>query len=480
MSIRQPQHNSFLSASIPRLFFSQALPMVLVMLMNGLFSLIDTAFLGYYVGSNALTAVSVVFPVIMITIALSSLVSGGMSSLLARYLGAKRFKKATAIFIQAQFLSIFIALSVIAIYWLVGKDLLTFMLKNSATSSIIQMAHTYLLIMIFATPIQFLLSVHADVWRNEGFAGLIALMSIGVTLINIALNYLFIVVLQQGVAGSAYGTFLSQICGLTLLVLLRLTKKDVISFTFTKNTTESAWLHNWREMLALGTPLSLSFIGIALVASTVIFTLSFTNTSQYPQTLASYGIVTRIFGFIFLPLMAIALTTQSIVGNNIGAGLSQRSNATLRLSLMLAFIYCLIIEIGLLATSSVIGKLFVNDATVIAKVDDILTPMIYGYIFVGPILVLALYFQAIGQPLRTAMLTLVKPFCITPLLILTFVFVSDNTTIWYAFPLADILIAIIAFAIVFKIFKNSSLQNGGLQNQHGFGVNSDLKKGDLS
>lgn len=64
------------------------------MLMNGLLTVVDAAFLGHFVGADALTAVSVVFPVIMITIALATLVGGGMSSHIARHLGASKHREA--------------------------------------------------------------------------------------------------------------------------------------------------------------------------------------------------------------------------------------------------------------------------------------------------------------------------------------------------------------------------------------------------
>lgn len=78
---------------------------------------------------------------------------------------------------------------------------------------IARMAYTYLAIMIQASPLQLLLSVHADAWRNEGRAGLMALLSVGVTLANIVLNYLLIVRLDMGVAGSAWGTAIAQVVG---------------------------------------------------------------------------------------------------------------------------------------------------------------------------------------------------------------------------------------------------------------------------
>ena len=135
------------------------------------------------------------------------------------------------------------------------------------------MAYTYLAIMIFASPVQLLLAVHADAWRNEGRAGLMALMSVGVTLANIALNYLLIVTFDMGVAGSALGTAIAQGIGLSLLVGLRLRGGGILGIS---GLWTFRWIGGWRPILALGAPVSLSFIGIALVSATVITTLRLT------------------------------------------------------------------------------------------------------------------------------------------------------------------------------------------------------------
>lgn len=464
MSERQSQNRTtFLTTPIHRLFIKQTLPMLLVMLTSGLLNIIDAMFLGHYVGSDALAAVSLIFPIIMLTIALSTLVSGGMSSLLTRLLGAKKYEHASALFTHAHGLALCIALVLISVYLLFGNHAIDYMVAGSKGSSTLSvMADTYLWIMIMALPIQFGIGIHADTWRHEGYVGLIAGLSVGVTLANIAFNYLFIAELGLAVAGSAYGTVLAQTLGLGWLMLIRANKIGLIPIS---SLWEQSWFKSqfsrWRDILFLGAPLSLSFIGIALVSTTVLSTLSMTNIENYTDTVAAYGVVTRILGFTFMPLMAIALATQSIVGNNIGASLLARSDATLRLALMASFICCLFIECSLFISSDLVGRLFITDISVVSKISTILNPMIYGYISVGPILVLAMYFQTIGRPLHAAMLTLLKPFVFSPVLIILFAYCFGGKNTWFAFTVADGLIIAMTLIVVMKTRSNRS---------HGFGV----------
>lgn len=442
MSSRPAADSPFLTAPMGRLFLSNALPMIVVMSMGGLLNLVDAAFLGHFVGADALAAVSIVFPAVMISIALSTLVSGGMSSLLARHLGAGERDQAAAVFARAHGLSLCLSLLLIAAFVIGGQAAIGQL--AGARGGIAAMAHTYLFILICGTPVQFLLGVHADALRNEGRAGLMALMSIGVTLANVALDYLLIVVLDYGVAGSAWGTVAAQGLGLLLLLGLRLGDARLLPLAALRRCR---WVGNWRAILALGAPLSLSFVGLALVSATVIATLRLTAGSDYADTVAAYGIATRVFGLAFLPQMAIALAAQSIVGNNVGAGLYPRSDAALRYALGSVLAYCLMVELSLLGTSRWIGAGFTADPVVVTQLGAILRAMSLLYLVSGPILVLALYFQAVGQPGRAAALTLTKPFLLSPALIIAFATLSGPALLWFAFPAADSVMLAIASAL---------------------------------
>ncbi|HBB85355.1 MAG TPA: MATE family efflux transporter, partial [Sulfitobacter sp.] len=80
--------NTFTDGPLGTIYLKTALPIIFVMGMNGLLSVADALFLGIYVGPDALAAVTLMFPIYMMIVALSTLVANGMSSLLARSLGA--------------------------------------------------------------------------------------------------------------------------------------------------------------------------------------------------------------------------------------------------------------------------------------------------------------------------------------------------------------------------------------------------------
>ncbi|OJF97242.1 MATE family efflux transporter [Pararhizobium antarcticum] len=448
MSLRQSPENRFLTASPGRIFAATAFPIVAIMVMNGMLGIIDAVFLGHFVGAQAMAAVGMAFPVLMLSIALSTLVSGGMSSLLARQLGADDRNAANATFAGAHGLALLIASMLIVVFCAGGWS---FALRIAGSNGpVAEMVWVFLAITVFGTPIQFLLGVHADAWRNEGQAGLMALLSLVVTLINILMNYVLVVVLELGVAGSAAGTVLAQALGLMLLAGLR---RFIGGMMPLSSLRQNRWTGSWRPILALGAPVSLGFIGMALSAASVVLALRLAGSADYARTIAAYGIVTRIFGFAFLPIMAIAMAMQSIVGNNVGARLYARSDAVLRLAAASALLYCLAVEVLLFSAGTVVGAAFVADPDVIGEVGRMLRPMAAIYLLSGPVLVLGLYFQAIGQPARAALLTMVKPFVLLPVLVAATAAMLGADAIWFAYPLADGVAAIIATLVLAAAIK---------------------------
>ncbi|MCW1934155.1 MATE family efflux transporter [Pararhodobacter zhoushanensis] len=432
--------NSFLTAPIGRVFVRNAVPMTLVMAMSGLLTVVDAVFLGRFVGSEALAAVSLAFPAVMVTLALSSLVSGGMASLYARALGAERYGDAGRVFAQAHGLALTVAALLIAGFALVGPRVLGWL--SGGQGAIAAQAGAYMQILIWGTPVQFLLGLHADALRSEGRAGLMALLSLSVTLANIALNYGLIVQLGWGVAGSAWGTVVAQGAGLGLLVGFRLRAAWVVPLSA---LVRHGWARGWGRLLALGAPVSLSFVGMALVSGTVIAVLA--GAPEAGMTIAAYGVTTRLLSFAFLPQMAIALATQSIVGNNHGAGLHARAAGALRLAMIVAGVYCVGVELILLAASGWIGLAFVDDSAVVAQVSAILRVQVLLYAASGPVLVLALYFQAVGLPGRTAALTLVKPFLLSPALVIGLAAAFGPGALWAAFPVGDAVVIALALGL---------------------------------
>ncbi|WP_010139752.1 MATE family efflux transporter [Oceanicola sp. S124] len=440
--------NRFLTRPVGRLFLSNALPMAVVMSTGGLLNVIDGIFVGRFVGAQALAAVSLAFPVVMLLTALTTLAGGGMASLLARHLGAGARREAGEVFAGGHGLALAISAVLITAALSLGPAMLSALAAGDA--AVAGSAQGYLLILILGAPIQFGLGLHADALRSEGRAGHIALLSVLVNLLNAGANYVAIVLLGLGVAGSALGTVVAQGLGLALLIGLRACDHELLPLGTLRRVS---WLSGWGRMLSLGLPLCLTFVGMALVAGTVLRIIG-TAAAESAPYIAAYGAVTRILGLAFLPQMAIALTTQSITGNNAGAGRMDRAGAALRLAMGSAFLWCMGVTLAGALAGAQLGALFSDDPEVVAAVVTILRPMTALYVVTGPVLVLAMHFQALGLPVRTAVLTLAKPWLLTPALLFVLGKVSGIDGLWFAFPIADALLLVLALVLAINSVKS--------------------------
>ncbi|MDF8355044.1 MATE family efflux transporter [Ensifer adhaerens] len=443
MSKDTSKPNAYLTAPLGAIFLKTALPIIFVMGMNGLLTVADAIMLGIYVGAEAVGAVTTVFPIFILTVALATLVVSGMASLLARHLGAGRFAEARGVFAGAHMLALTIAVALIALFAAFG-DRLVLTLTNGPLAG---MAERYIAIIIFGAPVQFLLAVQSDALRCEGRPGLMAGLSLLASLANLALNYVLIALLDMGVAGSATGTVLAQLLALGLIALFRL-------FGRTELRLSALLRHNpltgWSRMIALGSPQSLGFIGMALVSVTIMAALQKTAAENYATTVAAYGIITRIMTFALLPLLGLSQAMQAIVGNNVGAGLADRAERMLRLGMLVAFFYCLAVEVLLLGFARPIGATFVDSDAVIADVARITPVMVAMYVFSGPLIMLGSYFQAIGDARRAAILGLARPYLFTMPLVALYASSFGEPGIWFAMPTADALLLAVALLVLWQ------------------------------
>ncbi|MBN9308764.1 MAG: MATE family efflux transporter [Devosia sp.] len=437
MSANPP--NVFLTGSIPRTFARTALPIVLLTSLNGVLTVVDAILLGALVGPEAIAAVTLVFPISMLLIALATAVSTGMASILGRLLGAGRDADARRVFAGAHGIALCIGAASAAIFALVGWPLVN--LAAGGSHSIATMGYHFLSISIFTSPALFLLSLHSDALRTEGRIGFMAVAGVCVALANVVLNYGFIVWLGLGVAGSAMGTAIAQLLALMLIVHYRVSGRARLTLSL-KDLRDCR--HGWGEILALGAPRSLTFIGISLAAAATIYALGTVGAAHFEQEVAAYGIVTRIVSLAFFPLLGMSLALQALVGNNAGAGLWQRSNDSLKLSLWASLAYSAVVEVVLIGFRHEVSRLFTADLEVLAAVDRIIPVFLALYFTFGPMMMIASYFQSLGDVRRSAILALSRTYLFAlPMIFLLPGFMGE-IGIWIASPVADVMLVIVA------------------------------------
>jgi len=423
------------------LFAKIALPIAFGMLISGLYNIVDAYFIAHYVGENAFAAVSAVFPLQMLLIAIAALIGNGVSIAISQYWGALKDSKAISVINNA--------ITTILIVWLICA-LLSYVYKHTILTSIgitpvlFNYASAYFLPIMLGSIFLLMLSLICDVLRAQtNMAGLFLIILLG-SIVNIALDYILVVTCSLGVLGAALATLIGQFLG--IILGLQLLKKGRHAIRFPAITL-ALDLKVIKHFLHLGFPVFISYIGAALVMIIINFSIS-----QYAETnkellLAAYGIIGRINIFMILPLIAISQAVQTIIAYNFGANKLQRVQKSAIAGLLIATLYLATMTIILYLWPRQIFTLFsdseplIESATAIASIMFLALPLV-GFSIIG-----TAYFQAIGKAKMAIVISSVKVYLLLIPIILWLAIQYDINTLWYAFPITEM----IAFALFFLL-----------------------------
>ncbi|MBS8229244.1 MATE family efflux transporter [Vannielia litorea] len=310
-----------------------------------------------------------------------------------------------------------------------GPGLVRFLADGDATLA--GMGWRYIAILGGGGLLGLVLTLQTDALRVEGRVPFMAAMSLTVSLGNGALDWLFIAVFGWGVAGSALATLAAQGAAVGVVLWLRVRGRLVLALP------RPMWAR-WGEMLALGAPQSLSFLGIALISAALVTMLRVLDVPDGEALVAAYGIYLRVMAFAFLGLLGLGQALQAIVGSCHGAGLHPRANAALKRAMGVALLYTATVQLALIAARHALGGVFTEDAAVQAALVRILPMLLALYAVVGPINMVSTAFQAVGDARRAALLGLARPYLLVIPLTLLLPLVAGEPGLWLAPPLAEV------------------------------------------
>jgi len=443
-------NNFFLQASLGQLFAKTAAPIIFLMLTNGLYTVVDGWFIGRFVGADALSAVTMVFPLFMVVVALATLVSGGFSSICARYLGAGEKDMAEKSLTSAIMLALLICGFLTVLYLWVGYDL-TLMIADGSVY-LADIGDLYISLTVYYSVLFFVVAILSDSLRCQGYLGFMALTTIIVNVLNGVCNYILITKFNMGVAGTAYGTAIAQGLAIILVIIYTYRKTGSMKYRLPK---PGFLTFNWRHFLELGAPTSLTYIGVSALSGSVIYQLQVWYSDTYAVSAAAYGIINRLFTFGFMPVLGMTLAQQTIVGNNYGAGLMDRAFGSLKIGVTIAFVYCVIIQVSFSFFAKEIASLFVDDPKVISETVRFMPIMMGCYFLFGPLFMISTFFQAIGDAGRAALISLTRVYLISiPLIHILPYLINDKMGLWYAAPLTEFLGALLTVAVLWWTLRD--------------------------
>ena len=424
---------SFLLGSepIPNILLKQALPASVGILVMSLNILIDTIFVGQWIGPIAIAAINVVLPVSFFIAALGMAIGVGGSSIISRALGANNLKKAQITFANQITLTSLITLIFVIVGLTFVEDIIPVF---GGKGAIYEPAKVYYIIVLYGVPFLALSMMGNTVIRAVGkpkFA-MYAMMipSVG----NIVLDVIFIKYLDMGMGGAAWAT-----TGSYFLCFL------FIFWFFISNNSELKVRSNFlllkksivKEINSLG---SITLARQATVSVTYLLMNNILFNYGGEISVTSYAIAGRMMMFALFPVYGITQGFLPIAAYNYGAKKYERVKEVIFNAIKYASLFATLVFLVLMIFPIQITKIFTNDIEVIRE-----TPIAIRWVFsLTPIIAIQLigaaYFQGIGKAKMGLFLALLRQgILFIPMILILSYFFGENG-VWISFPLSDLII----------------------------------------
>ena len=429
---------------IPKLILQLGLPATVAMLVNALYNLVDTIFLGRWVGKEAIAALTVAMPLQTLMMGFGLLTGIGAASMISRSLGEKKIERADLIAGNA-FLSIGLIGTGLAVGGLLFMEPVLKLFGASPT--ILPYAKEYMrYIFIGWIWVPMVISAN-NIVRSEGDAKTsMKAMLIG-TGLNLVLDPVMIYWLDMGIRGAAIATIFSQFCAFLFLLNYFMRGKSLV-----KVGLEHLRL-KWdimREMYAIGfssfaRQMAASVVGIIMNQALV----------QYGGDLglAAFGIMFRVHMFVFMPLFGVVQAMQPIVGFNYGARDFARVKESIRYSTVIITAAATLGTMFILLFPELLASIFTSDPDLIPvgatalRVASVFIPI------VGVQIVASVLFQALGKAGPALFLALFRQVILTIPLVLILPRFFGLLGIWLVYPTADITAVVVSVSMLLREIK---------------------------
>lgn len=416
--------------SIDRLLFKQGLPAGVGILVMSLNIVIDTIFVGNWIGSTAIAAINVVLPVSFFISALGMAIGVGGGSVISRALGAENGEKASRTFGNEITLT-FIVVSLMALIGLVFVDALIPLFGGKG--NIFEPAKIYYQIILYGVPILALNMMGSNTMRAEGKPKYAMIGMIIPSIVNLVGDYLLINVLDMGMAGAAWATTLSYVFSIVYITWF---------FASDRSEMKIGWRHLGLDFALLKEIGSLGFVTLSRQAVVSLVYLIMNNLLFElggESSVAVYAIIGRLLMFVLFPVLGITQGFLPIAGYNYGAQKPHRVHESINKAILYGCILAVFIFGGIQIFAEEITRVFTDDTHVLEEAPNAMRWVFAAIPIISFQLIGAAYFQAIGKARPALFLTLTRQgfFFIPLVLILPRLF--GEMSVWITFPLADIL-----------------------------------------
>jgi len=444
MQNQDHNHNVLDSSHIGSLLMKLTAPMFFGMLIQNIYNIVDTIFVGRYVGSDALAAMSIIMPIQMLTMGAGNMVSLGGASLISRLIGEREQKRAE----RALGNSIFFAVVFSLIVLVAVVPFVSFWLKLIGTSdNVMPLASSYLTIIMSGIVFNITGAVLLSLARAEGNARVSMISMIIQSILNIILDAIFMIGFKMGIAGAAWAMIISQAVALIYVLTYYLTGSSYLKIRWRNFIPDMRVV---KDIFAIGVSQFLKTIADGISAVILVKMVS-----HYGGDigLSTFSIVQRVMMFSSTPSMVLGNAMQPILGFNYGAKRFRQALKSIKLALIISTVLGVAALIVLELIPGPIISIFTSDPVLIEACTLAFRLMFLGLPLFGFFAVAQLIFPSIGKAVPTFIISVLRPVLfIGPMaLLLSYFFQMSGT--WLTFPVADTLAFFLIMGFLIPLFR---------------------------
>lgn len=436
--------NDLGTKSISQLILKQAIPAAIGILVMSINMIVDTIFVGRWIGVLAIAAITVVLPIAFLISSIGMGVGIGGSSIISRALGANKENKAFEVF--GNQISLTIALSILFV--LIGTFFSTPILQLfGANGDIITPATEYFDVIVWGVPFLAFAMMGNPVVRAVGKPNYAMLTMLFPAIANIFLDVIFIKFMNLGMYGAGLATSISYaVSGVFIFwfFISKRTELKIIPKYFKLNFSIV------KEIVSLG--------GVTIVRQGTISILTIVlNYSLFKYggeiSIAIYGIINRVMLFALFPVLGVTQGFLPIAGYNYGANNTKRVKETIKTSIIFGTGIAVLIFIMIMLFPNELVAVFTEDEKLLSLTPNALIVAFLATPVITTQLIGSAYFQAAGKALPALLLTLLKQgFFLIPLVYILPKFYGVNG-VWMSFPIADVLSTVLTYAYLKREVK---------------------------
>ena len=437
------------NAPINKAILKLSIPVVCGMMVQVLYNLVDTFFVGMLGDANQLAAANITSPVFMMLLAIATIVSTGAASFISRCIGSGDTEKASKTLSTGFFICTALAILVGAVGLIFLKPLIELL---AADASVFPYAYSYTFTILCGSIPIMLSYTGGQLIRAEGAAMASIQGMVAGTLTNIILDPIFIFVFDMGITGAGIATVIANIVALLVHLRFFLSGKSVLKLSLKKISFSRVI---WGQTFAIGTPAALSqvLISVALVVCNNLI-LGYPDSANI---LAGMGIVSKlnyIGTFIF---MGFAAGCQPLVGYNFGAGDMPRVRKIIKNAMLITLGVGAALFIIFGVCAPILVGLFSPLSEVVSWGAKILRVQMFMFLWLGPQMIAATSLQALGRALASLLLSIARQ----GVFFIPILFAANSlfglTGLLLAQPIADLLTLALGISLLGLFLKRAAI-----------------------